>query len=184
MTVVAVVGLLYPNIIYPSDKLFQSFVPPDVVILVIGLPILLVSMWFARRGKLIGLLCWPGALFYVLYIYVPYVLGVPFSVLFLPYLVLLTLSTCTMIGIVASIDGEAVHQWLNGIVPARTSGGILAGLAILIIVRQIALIVTALTSQALVDTQELALWIDDFAVACPALLLIGGFLLWRRKTLG
>ena len=29
---------------------------------------LLVSMWLTRRGKLIGLLCWPGALFYVLYV--------------------------------------------------------------------------------------------------------------------
>ena len=183
MAVTSVVGLLYQNTIYPSDKILQSFFPNDVVNLVIGLPILLGSMWLARRGKLIGLLCWPGALFYVLYIYVLYVLGVPFSVLFLPYLVLLTLCMCTMIGIIASIDGEAVQQRLTGVVLARTSGGILAGLAILIIVRQIALIVMALTSKAIVDTQELALWIDDFTVACPAL-LVGGFLLWRRKTLG
>jgi len=88
-----------------------------------------------------------------------------------------------MIGIVASINGEEVRQRLTCLVPARTSGGILAGLAILNIVRQIALIVTALTSQALVDKQELALWIDDFTVAYLAL-LVGGFLLLRRKMLG
>jgi hypothetical protein len=33
----------------------------------IGLPILRGSMGLARRGKLLGLLLWPGALFYVLY---------------------------------------------------------------------------------------------------------------------
>ena len=183
MTVVSVVGLLYQTVIYPTDELLLSFAPSDAFNLVVGLPILLGSMWLARRGKLIGLLCWPGALFYVLYVYVPYVIGVPFNVLFLPYLVLVALSAYTLIGLVASINGEVVRQRLTGVVPARTSGGILTGLAILIIVRQIAVIVTALTSQAPVDTLELPSWIADFTVAVPVL-LVGGILLWRRKALG
>jgi hypothetical protein len=183
MTVVSVVGLLYQTVIYPTDELLLSFAPSDAFSLVVGLPILLGSMWLARRGKLIGLLCWPGALFYVLYVYVPYVIGVPFNVLFLPYLVLVALSAYMLIGLVASINGEVVRQRLTGVVPARTSGGILTGLAILIIVRQIAVIVTALTSQAPVDTLELPSWIADFTVAVPVL-LVGGILLWRRKALG
>jgi hypothetical protein len=119
----------------------------------------------------------------VLYVYVPYVIGVPFNVLFLPYLVLVALSAYTLIGLVASIDGEVVRQRLTGVVPARTSGGILAGLAILIIVRQIAVIVTALTSQTPVDTPELPSWIADFTLPIP-LLLVSGILLWRREALG
>lgn len=183
MAVASVVGLLYRTIIYPADELLLAFAPNDVLNLVVGLPILLGSMWLARRGQVIGLLCWPGALFYVLYNYVIYVVSVPFDVLFLPYLVLVTLSAYTIIGLVASIDGEAIRQRLGDIAPAKTSGGILVGLAILIIMRQIALIVTALTSQSPVGTLELAAWIDDFTVACPAL-LVGGFLLWRREALG
>ena len=58
MTITAVVGLLYQTTIYPTDELLHSFVPIDVVNLVFGLPILLGSMWLARRGRLIGLLCW------------------------------------------------------------------------------------------------------------------------------
>jgi hypothetical protein len=180
---VSVVGLLYQTVIYPTDELLLSFAPSDALNLVVGLPILLGSLWLARRGNLIGLLCWPGALFYVLYVYVPYVIGVPFNVLFLPYLVLVALSAYTLIGLVASIDGEVVRQRLTGVVPARTSGGILAGLAILIIVRQIAVIVTALTSQTPVDTPELPSWIADFTLAIP-LLLVSGILLWRREALG
>jgi len=183
MTVASVVGLLYQTLIYPTDELLLSKIPLDVFNLVVVLPILLGSMWLARRGKLIVLLCWPGALFYVLYIYVIYVIGMPFNALFLPYIALVTLSAYTLIGLVASIDGEAVRQRLTGVVPARTSGGILAGLAILIIVRQIAVIVTALTSQTPVDTLELPSWIADFAVAVPAL-LVSGILLWRRKAIG
>jgi hypothetical protein len=183
MTVASVAGLLYRTVIYPTDELLLSFIPNDVLNLVVGLPILLGSMWLARRGKLIGLLCWPGALFYVLYVYVLYLIGMPFNELFLPYLLLVPLSAYTTIGVVASIDGEAVRQRLSGVVPARTAGGVLAGLAILLIVRQIAIIVAALTSQTPVDTLERMLWIADFAVGCPAL-LAGGVLLWRRKALG
>ncbi len=183
MTVASVVGLLYQTAIYPTDELLLSFVPSDAFNLVVGLPILLGSMLLARRGKLIGLLCWPGALFYVLYIYVPYVIGVPFNVLFLPYLVLVTLSAYTLLGLVASIDGEVVRQRLTGFVPARISGGILVGLAILIIVRQVAVIVTALAGRTSVDAVELSSWIADFVVAVPVL-LVGGILLWRRDPLG
>ncbi len=44
-----------------------------------GLPILLGSMWVAHRGKLIGLLLWTGALFFVLYNYLAYVIALPLS---------------------------------------------------------------------------------------------------------
>jgi hypothetical protein len=176
-------GLLYRAIIYPTDELLRSFAPSDAFNLAVGLPMLLGSMWLARRGKLIGLLCWPGMLFYVLYMYVPYVIGVPFNVLFLPYLVLVVLGAYTLIGLVASIDGDVVRQRLAGLVPARASAGILLGLAILIIVRQIAVMVMALAGQAPVDRVELSSWIADFTVAVP-LLLGGGSLLWRRQPLG
>ena len=183
MTVASIGGLLFRAVIYPTDALLLSFIPNDVLNLVVGLPILLGSMWLARRGKLIGLLCWPGALFYVLYVYVIYVIGMPFNALFPAYLLLVPLSAYTIIGIVASIDGDAVRQRLTGVVPARIAGGVLAGLAILLIVRQAAIIVAALASQTGVDTLERALWIADVTVGCPAL-LAGGVLLWRRRSLG
>jgi hypothetical protein len=116
MAVASVVGLLYSTTLYPTEVLVLSYLPSDAFNLVIGLPFLLGSLWLARRGKLVGLLCWPGALFYVLYMYIPYVVGVPFNVLFLAYLLLVVLSAYTLIGLVASvasIDGEAVRQRLS-----------------------------------------------------------------------
>ena len=183
MTATSVGGLLYQGVIYPSGELLLSFVPSDVFNLAVGLPVLLASLWLARGGKLIGLLGWPGALFYVLYMYIPYVIAVPRSVLFLPYLVLVALSAYTMIRIVASIDGDLLRQRLDAFVPAKISAGVLVSLAILIIVRQAAIIVTALTTQAPVDTIELSSWIADLTVAAPALLVVG-IQLWRRAALG
>jgi len=182
MAVASVVGLLYQEVIYPTDELLLSFAPSDAVNLIVGLPILLATMWLARRGNLVGLLCWPGALFYVLYMYVPYVIDVPFNVLFLPYLVLVVLSAYALIGIVASIDSEVVRQRLMGFVPARTSGGILVALAILVIVRQTVLILTALTNQTPHDTVQIPTWIADFMVS--PMVLVGGILLWQRNGLG
>ena len=182
MAVASVAGLLYQTIIYPTDELIQSFVPNDVVNLIIGLPILLGSTWLVRRGKLIGLLFWPGALFYVLYTYIVYVFIMPLNVAFVLHLTLVTLSAYALIGLVASIDGQAIRQRLTGAVPERAGGGVLAGLGILNFVRVTGVMVNALISQTPVAAEELALHITDFMIA-PAL-VIGGVLLWRREALG
>jgi len=52
----------------------------------------LASVWFARRGSLLGLLLWPGALLYVLYTYALYLVGAPFGPLFLGYVLLAVVS--------------------------------------------------------------------------------------------
>ena len=82
MTVSSVLGLLLRDQMYPSEELVLAFLPNDIVNLVIGLPILLVSMWLTSRGKLLSLLFWPGALFYVVYNYLIYVFAMPLNVAF------------------------------------------------------------------------------------------------------
>ncbi len=182
MAVASIAGLLYPARLYPTDELRQSFLANDVVNLVIGLPILLGSMWLARRGKLIGLLLWPGALFYVPYNYLVYTFALPLNVGFTLALVLLALSTYTTVGLVASIDGVEVQRRLRGAVPARLAGGILAGLGIAFSLLAIGTIIDHLVSQTPIAGPELALQVSDFIVS-PAW-VIGGILLWRRRPLG
>jgi hypothetical protein len=178
----SIAGLLASSTIYPTEELLQAFVSNDIINLVIGVPILLGSMWLARRGKLVGLLFWPGALLYVFYNYVVYVFGMPLNVVFPLYATLVVLSVYTMIGLVVSIDGEAVRHRLAGTVPVRLGGGVLAGLGVLFLVRAIAVMVSALISQTPVTETELALLLADFIVAPAA--VIGGVLLWRREALG
>ena len=67
--IASIAGLVSPNTIYPTAELRESFLANDVTTLFIGLPILLASMWLSRRGKLLGLLLLPGALFFILYNY-------------------------------------------------------------------------------------------------------------------
>jgi hypothetical protein len=182
MAIASVAGLLYQTVIYPTDELLQSFVANDVVNLFVGLPILLGSMWLTRRGQLIGLLFWPGALFYAFYTYIVYVFSTPLNVAFLLHLTLVTLSAYAMMGLVASIDRKVVQHRLTGAVSERVGGSVLTGLGILIFVRVIGVMVNALMSRTPVAAVELALHVSDFMIA-PAW-VIGGVLLWRREALG
>ena len=182
MAAASVAGLLYRTVVYPTDELLRSFVSNDVVNLFIGLPILLGSMWLAWRGKLIGLLFWPGALFFVLYSYAVYVFAMPLNAAFLFHLTLVMLSAYTLIGLVASIDRERVRQRLTGSVPERLAGGILAGFGILFFLRVIGVMVRALIRQAPFTEIEFALNTSDYLIT-PAW-VICGVLLWQRKAFG
>jgi len=182
MATASATGLSYREAIYPTDDLLQSFLSNDVLNLVVGLPILYGSMWLARRGQLIGLLFWPGALFFVLYNYIVYVFAMPLNAAFLLHLTLVTLSVYTVIGLIATIDGKAVQQRLSGAVPERLAGGVLVGLGLLFLLRVIGVIVHALLSQAPMAETEIAVHTSDFLIS-PAF-VIGGVLLWRREALG
>ena len=182
MAAASIAGLLFRTIVYPTDELLQSFLANDVANLLIGLPMLLASMWLTRRDKLIGLLFWPGALFFVLYTYIIYVFAMPFDVAFLLHLALVMLSVYSLIGLLTIIDGKVVQQRLSGAVPERLAGGVLAGLGLLFLLLVIGAIVQALISQTHIAETELALHIADFLIT-PSW-VVCGVLLWQRKTFG
>ena len=182
MFVASLAGLLYPQIVYPSDELRQAFIPNDLVNLLIGLPILLLSMWLAWRGKLVGLLFWPGALFYVFYTYVVYVFSMPLNLALLLQLALLILSAYTLIAFVTNIEGVSVKNQLAGVVSERLGGGVLLGFGILFLLRATGMMLSAIANQAPLANTEIALNITDLLIA-PAF-IIGGLLFWRRAALG
>jgi hypothetical protein len=175
--------MLFQDKIYPSKELSVAFVPNDILNLCIGTPIIIISMILTKKGKLVGLLCYPGALLYITYIYIIYLLGLPFNLLFIPYLILVTVSIYTIIGLMASIDSEQVSLRLKGYVPIRTAGAILFAIASLTIIYQIFSIANAFINQSKVDQIMIAQWIDDLVIASPPVMIIG-YSMMRRKALG
>lgn len=182
MGAVSLAGLLKWSSLYPASQAANT-VGTDAFSLLAMLPVLVASLWLARRGSLTGLLLWPGVLFYVLYIYAFDMFALPPGVLFLPYVALIVLSAYTLIGLVAGIDGDALRQRLAGAVPARAAGIVLIALAFLFIALDVAALASAISGNTRVDPTDHAAWIVDLAVECPPL-LIGGFLLWRHETFG
>jgi hypothetical protein len=161
-----------------------GFLAQDALNLVVGPLSLLGCLWLARRGALIGLLLWPGALVYALYVSALALIGAPFSPLFLPHVALVAVSAYTTIGLVANIDGETTRQRLAGAVPARTVGSLLMGLALLTLAQDAGgAIGAALEGGATLDPLARHVWTVDLVVEVPAM-LVGGLLLWRRVALG
>ena len=179
----SVTGIVFHKELYPDEALWITFLPNDVVNLLMGLPMLLFSLILTKRGKLLGLLCYPGALFYCTYIYATYLLGIPFSVLFIPYLLVLALSIYTLIGLIANIDVQGVRKQLEGHVPVRSAGIILLGIAILLVAYQIYAMTVSVIQKESPDQVAIAQWIVDFVIAAPPVMIIG-ILMIRRKAFG
>jgi len=182
MAAVSLGGLLYPSTFYPTDELLQSFVPTDAVNLFVGLPILLGSMWLTRRGKLVGLLFWPGALLYVLYNYIAYVFGVSFSLFTFAYLALVLLSTYCILALLKSIDKKSVQEQLSEGVPVRTAGLVLVVFGVLFTFRAISMIAGASSNQTMLPISEIGVLIADVVISIP--MTASGVSLLRRSSLG
>ena len=182
MGVLSLVGLILPDSVYPSEEFIRSFLVNDVINLLIGLPILLGSMWLTRRGNLIGLLFWPGALLYVLYNYTAYIFGLPISWMVLAYIALVLLSGITIFDLLFSIDRESVKEQLSGNVPVKISGWFLVLFGALFLFRAIGVITEASTSGTAVAVSEIGVLIADIVLS--VLMIVGGALLLRRTPLG
>jgi len=182
LVISSIFGILFGSIVYPTDELLSTFISNDVTNLVIGLPIILGSIFLTARGKLVGLLFWPGALLYVLYNYMIYVIAMPLNWAFLLHLALVTLSVYTTILLTASIDGTKIQQRLTGLVHEKISGAVLVTMGLLFMLQVVVAMLDSIINQIPVTGTELALHVSDFLIS-PAL-VIGGILLWRRKEFG
>ena len=180
MSVSSLAGLLAGRHIYPASQLSGN-AGTDTLTLVVGLPLLLGSMWFARHGSLVGLLCWPGALF-TSTMSRPSRSQRPLNALFLP-MSCSSRSAPTRPSAWSRASGARGRQQFSSRVPARAIGGALIAIALLFTIVDTAMIGAALASGAAIDATTHVSWIVDFVIELPAL-LIAGILLWRHEALG
>ena len=182
MALASIAGIIFPSALYPTDELLRNFLSNDVVNLLIGLPIILISVLFTMRKKLLGLLLLPGSLLFVIYNYLIYVLAIPLNWAVLLYLALITLSLYTIIKLFTIIDGKKVQQSLSWGVHERISGAILVAMGLLFMLQAIGAMIDPVINQIQITGLELAVHVSDFLIS-PALVM-GGILLWRRKDFG
>jgi len=175
-------GLLLQNSLYPTDELRHSFLANEFVNLFIGLPVLLISLWLWRRGQLVGLLLWPGALLYILYNYIAYLIGVPFGWLSFVYLVLVVLSAYLLFYLLSVMDQTSIQEQLAGDMPVKIAGLVLVGLGALFLLRALGMIVTTSLNQMALPRSEIGVLTAD--VILSLIWIAGGVLLLRRRPLG
>lgn len=175
-------GLLSPALTYPSEALRQFALANDVTNLLLGVPILLLSILLDRRGKYLGRLLWPGALMYTLYNYLAYVVALPVTWLYLAYLWIVALCVYAMVATFMQIDRDAAGRHLNGMVPNRLAGAVLMLLGSFVFLRVFGVIINAQIRATEVTSTDQALLIADVLLA-PAW-IIGGVLLWKKQPWG
>lgn len=176
-------GIVFHQELYADEHLRSAFLTNDWVNLIFGFPVLVWSFILTYRKNLLGFLCYPGALFYCTYIYATYMLGMPFSVMFIPYLLVVGLSLYTLIGLLVCMDISEIHNRLEGHVPVRGAGFILLFIAVLLFVYQIYAISSALLRPESPGQLEIAQWIVDLLFAAPPVMIVG-MLMIRRKAMG
>ena len=94
------------------------------------------------------------------------------------YLIIVTLSVYTIIGLVAAVDGTEVKKQLDGRVPVRFGGGVLAVMGFAFAVRALVILV----NQTAASSGEQGVLVADVIMGAAS--IIGGILLWHRRPLG
>ncbi len=178
----SVSGILFGPTIYPTEELLNNFISNDLVNLLIGLPVILVSIVLTLKGKLVGLLLLPGSLLFVVYNYMIYILAIPLNWASLFYLMLIVSSVYAIIKLFTLINGKKIQQGLTGVVYEKISGAILVALGLLFMFQAAGAMIDPLISHIQITGIDLAVHISDFVIS--PFLVIGGILLWRQKAFG
>jgi hypothetical protein len=182
MTIMSLLGLIFPEFAYKTDTLIQTLFPNDLVNILIGLPFLLGSIWLVSRERLVGLLLWPGALLFIFYNYVAYIIGRSLDLLSIIYLALVLFSAFIFYDLLHRIDKKNLKLQLSGKVAEKLAAWFLLIFGILFILRAI----FEFTSAGANTTEMLMVEIGVLAadILISVLWVVGGILLLRQSPLG
>lgn len=182
MTIISGIGLLYPGLIYPTPEMLEQYLANDLVNIILGLPLFIAALVLMRRGKTLGTLLLPGALVYVIYNYIAYLLGRDWSWISYINLLLVVLSIIALILILKSIDHRGVMEKLEGRIGRKISGWILVVFGLAFIALAVSTIITGIQEGTIPPLGENAVSVADIVVSLGW--VCGGILLLRKKPLG
>ena len=175
-------GLFGADRLYLTAAQRQSFLPNDVVTLVLVLPALLISMLLAWRGSWPALLCWPGALLYLTYNAIAYCAAFWASAFGFLNLGIGLLSALAVVLTLRSFNLPGLGLYLAGNFPEKLTGGVLLGFGLLFFGMRAALLFQALPAPPAALTPEQATALAD--VLITPLWIAGGWAMLRRQAAG
>lgn len=158
----------------------------DLITLVVGLPLLAISTWFAFRESLRGRLLLTGTLGFFLYTYMSMSMLTAYNALFLVYVALFTLSLYAFILSLMAIDVTSLPQHFSPRLPHGWIAGVLFAVGGFLILAWLGRIGSPLLqgqTPALENTTTLVIQAMDLTLIAP-LAIIAGILLLRRTAWG
>lgn len=158
----------------------------DLVTLVLGLPLLAVSFWLARRGSLRGRLLLTGTLGFILYTYITMCFGAAFNPLFLVYVALFSLSLLAFILSMMSFDLQTLPAHFTARLPRGWIAGLLFFAAAFLGLAWLGRVAAGLAPGAvpvLENATSMFIQAMDLGIIVP-LCVLSGVLLLRRSAWG
>jgi len=158
----------------------------DLVTLVVGLPLLLISTFFAFRNSLRGRLLLAGTLGFFLYTYMSMASLASYNALFLVYVSIFGLSLYAFILCMMSFDLSTLPQAFSERLPRKWIVGLMFIVGGFLLLAWLGRIVPPLIQNqtpVLENTTTLVIQFMDLGLIVP-LAFLGGFLLLRRNAWG
>ncbi|WBW96697.1 hypothetical protein [Oceanirhabdus sp. W0125-5] len=159
----------------------------DIVTLVLGIPLLLISLYLSRKGSLKGRVLLTGTLGYFLYTYISYVFLWMYNPLFLVYVILMSASFFSFILTMMSFDIGNLELHFNKKLPVKFIGGFQiffgSALGMLWLGRTIPALINGTVPEGLEHYTTLVIQGLDLGFIVPVA-VVSGVLIIKRKPMG
>lgn len=171
-----------------SAEVAPQGIAQDYVTLLLGVPLLLFSLIWAREGSLQGRYLLAGTLGYFLVTYLFYLLMAMYNLLFLGYVILLGTSFFAFALVMLSFDLETLPEKFSKSTPVKFVGGFLIANSIAIGLLWLDIVIPPLVDGTIIPKEvehytTLIVQGLDLAILLP-LALVSGILLMRKRSFG
>ena len=180
---------IYGKGIYGNNSVSAALqaIPQDIVTLCIGIPILIISLFLARKGLIKGRLLLGGTLGYFLITYMMYTFIAMYNRLFLVYVALMSASFFAFVLTLLAFDIEKMSSYFSNKLPVRFAGGYLmfstAIIGLLWLARVIPTLIDGSVPLEVEHGTTLTVQAFDLAFFLPGIFL-SGLLLIKKKAFG
>ncbi len=172
---------------YETVSIAAQAIAQDVVTLLIGIPLLVISMILFKKGSLQGKLLLSGTLAYFLYTYASFAFGAAYNILFLVYVSLFSLSLFAFIFALMEIDVPTLPKHFSSSLPRRTIAIFLFVVGSFLLLAWLGRIVPALLANqpplGLESYTTLIIQALDLGLVMP-IAFLSGILLWKKSAWG
>ena len=170
--------------------IYKPFVPGHLIpeaygqdlLSLLAVPVLIFSLYTAKRNSVRGLILLSGVLLYIAYAYALYTFGAVYNGFFLVYIALVGLPVYAVAGIMTNVQGEAYRSHIKPQFPTKAVSLYLMVVAVLVGIIWISFLLRAMATQVLSEGIN-TVYVLDLALLLPAFVVVA-ILLWRNKTSG
>lgn len=171
-----------------SAEVAPQGIAQDYVTLLVGIPLLIIAMFWARKGSLKGRYLLAGTLGYFLITYLFYLVMGMYNVLFIGYVFLLGTSFFAFSLVMLSFEPTKLHDYFSLKTPTTFSGGFLMFNSIVIGLLWLSIVIPPLLDGTIIPPEvehytTLIVQGLDLALLLP-LSFVSGYLLLKRKAFG